>query len=111
MNKVCLSGRLIKDPIFQPLKNNNSLCVIFIANNEYYGENARVGFYKVKVWGKLAEVVKNHCRTGVEIFLSGRLEQWRYEDENGKTVYDNSIVMEQFNFGNNRKSESEAAAG
>jgi single-stranded DNA-binding protein len=33
------------------------------------------------------------------VFVTGRLEQYRYEKDGGDTIYDNYIVVEQFDFG------------
>lgn len=99
MNKVMISGRLIREPEFQELENNNSKCTLFIANDVYMGQNKETGFYRVVAWGKLGKIIMDNCKTGTELFITGRLEQHTYQDEHGKTVYDVGIVMEQFDFG------------
>ncbi|MBV6492467.1 MAG: Single-stranded DNA-binding protein [Turneriella sp.] len=103
MNKVCLSGRLTTDPYFKKFENDVKRCTIFVANDVYYGSEKSTGFYKVTAWGKKAELIAQHFKTGVEIFVTGHLEQNRYEDENGKLVYDNEIVVDEFNFSGNRQ--------
>jgi single-strand DNA-binding protein len=110
MNKVCLSGRLTTDPQLNEYESDVKRCTIFVAHDDYYGESKKTGFYRVTSWGKKAELISQYFKTGMEIFLTGRLEQYRYEDENGKTVYDNGIVLEDFEFGrgtNIPKAESE----
>lgn len=99
MNKVHINGRLIKDPALKELENNNAVCTFFIANDVHFGANKKTGFYKVTAWGHQARIISEHSKTGSELFITGRLEQYRYEDEKGETVYDNSIVVEQFDFG------------
>jgi len=99
MNKVCINGRLIKTPEFKSLENNNSLCTFFIANDVWFGTNKKTGFFKCQAWGQLAKIISDNAKVGTELFITGRLEQYRYEDENNKTIYDNSIVVEQFDFG------------
>ena len=99
MNKVCLSGRLTTDPYFNEYENDVKRCTIFVANDVYYGEEKATGFYKVTAWGKKAELIKQYFRTGMEIFVTGHLEQHRYEDEKGNTVYDNGVALDEFNFG------------
>jgi len=96
MNKICLSGNLTSDPILTEHENDVTRCTMFVANNVYFGDSKTTGFYRVTAWGKLAKIVSEKCKTGTKVFITGRLEQYRYEDENGKTIYDNSIVMEQF---------------
>ena len=104
MNTISISGRLTQDPVIQKFESSTK-CTFFIANNVYYGENKTTNFLKVFAWNKKAELIQKYFKTGMEIFINGRLEQYRYEDENQKTVYDNSIVLEEFEFGNNPKSQ------
>mgnify|MGYP003941165573 CR=1 FL=1 len=99
MNKVMINGRLIREPEIQELENNNFKCTIFIANDVFFGTNKETGFYRVVAWGKLGRIVAENSKTGTELFITGRLEQHTYQDENGKTVFDVGIVMEQFDFG------------
>ena len=99
MNKVCISGRLIKDPELKSLENENSLCTFFIANDVHFGSSRKTGFYKAQAWGNLGKIISEHAKTGTELFITGRLDQYRYEDDKGKTVYDVSIQVEQFDFG------------
>lgn len=97
MNKVCLSGRLVSDPIYKKYDNGIERCSMIIANNVFFGKKKTVGFYKVISWGKKAELVKNYLKTGTEVYITGRLDQYRYEDENGKAKYDVSVILEEFN--------------
>ncbi len=99
MNKVCISGRLVRDPSVHSFQNQNQLTTIFIANNIYYGDNEKTGFFKVNVWGNLGKIIAEHCKTGTKLFVTGRLEQSQYQNEDGKTIYDVSINMEHFDFG------------
>jgi len=99
MNKVMINGRLIREPEFQPFENNNSRCTIFIANDVYQGTKKVTGFYRCVAWGKLGQIIADNAKTGTELFITGHLEQHRYEDETGKMVYDVGIVIEQFDFG------------
>lgn len=99
MNKICISGRLVTEPRVYTFSNNNHLTTIFIANNMYYGTKEKTGFYKVNAWGALGKTIAEHCKTGTKLFVTGRLEQNRYQDKDGRTIYDVSINMENFEFG------------
>ena len=99
MNRLCINGRLTLAPVLKELENNNAVCTIFIANDIHFGANKKTGFFKATAWGQQARIIAAHAAVGTELFITGRLEQYRYKDEQGKTVYDNSIVVEQFDFG------------
>ena len=99
MNKIMINGRLIREAEGKELEKNNFLCTFFIANDVWFGQNKKTGFYKCQAWGQLGKIICENAQTGTELFVTGRLEQHRYENEAGTTVYDNYIVVEQFDFG------------
>ena len=99
MNKICINGRLTKDPELKPLENDNSLCSFFIANDVHFGNNKKTGFYRCTAFGNIAKIIADHAKKGTELFISGRLDQRRYEDKDGKSVNDVSIIIDQFDFG------------
>lgn len=99
MNRVCISGRLLKEPELKNLNNNNAVCTFFIANNVHFGNNKKTGFYKCVAWGNVGKIVAEHAKTGTKLFIAGRLDQRWYEDKNGNSVNDVSIIVEQFDFG------------
>ena len=99
MNKIMINGRLIKDPETKQMEKNTFLCTFFIANDVWFGNSKKTGFYKCQGWGQLGKIIGENAKTGTELFITGRLEQYRYENEQGDTVYDNYIVVEQFDFG------------
>ena len=99
MNRVCINGRLIKEPELKSLDNNNAVCTFFIANDVHFGTNKKTGFYKCTAWGNIGKIISENAKTGTELFITGRLEYHKYEDKNGNTVNEVSIVVEQFDFG------------
>lgn len=94
-----INGRLIRDPESKEMEKNTFLCTVFIANDVWFGSNKKTGFYKCQAWGQLGRIIADNAKTGTELFITGRLEQYRYENDRGETVYDNYIVIEQFDFG------------
>lgn len=99
MNTICINGRLTNDPIFKELQDNNAVCTIFLANNVYFGSNEKTNFLKVTAWGAQARILAEHAKTGSELFVTGRLDQSTWVDQNGSTHYDVTIMVERFNFG------------
>jgi single stranded DNA-binding protein len=99
MNKIMISGRLIRAPEVKEMEKNNILCTIFIANDVWFGTNKKTGFYKCQAWGQIGKIISENAKTGTELFVTGRLEQYRYDNDKGEKVYDNYIVVEQFDFG------------
>lgn len=94
-----ISGRLIKEPESQTLQDNGFRCAFIIANDVWLGQKKETGFYRVTAWGKIGKIIADTCITGTELFITGRLEQHRYEDDTGKMIYDTGIVLEGFDYG------------
>ncbi len=107
MNKLCINGRLIKDPEVKDLENDNSICTFFIANDAHVGAVKKTGFYKCSAFGKIGKIIAEYAKTGAELFITGRLDQYRFEDKTGKMNYNTSIVVDQFDFGAKPKSASQ----
>jgi len=108
MNKIMINGRLIKDPDTKHMEKNALLCTFFIANDVWFGSNKKTGFYKCQAWGPIGKIIGDNAKTGTELFITGRLEQYRFENDKGDTIYDNYIIVEQFDFGariNNNKED------
>ena len=99
MNKVCLNGRLVKDPELKTTVNGKSLCAFRIAHDIRFGENKKTGFYNITAWGNHANVIAQYFKTGHEIFISGRLDYNTWKDQNGGNRSEVSVILEHFDFG------------
>ncbi len=108
MNKVCLSGRLVRDPELKTTVNGKSLCTFSIANEMRFGESKKTGFYRVTAWGNQANVIAQYCKIGQQIFLTGRLDQNSWKDANGANRSEVSIILETFDFGQKPKKNEQA---
>jgi single-strand DNA-binding protein len=99
MNKVFLSGRLVRDPEIKTTGSGKSLCTFSIANDIHFGDKKKTGFYRVTAWGNQANVIAQHCKTGYQIFITGRLDHNSWKDSNGGNRSDVSVILEHFDFG------------
>jgi len=104
VNAVHINGRLVKDPELKTFESNTRLCTFCIANDVWFGGNKKTGFYWCNAWGKPGMIIADNAKKGTELFVTGRLEQNRWDDEKGVTHYDVAIVVEQFDFGKNSSS-------
>ena len=111
MNKVFISGRLVRDPESRVTTNGKSLCTFSIANNMRYGNNKKTGFYSVTAWGNSANIITKHCAKGHQIFITGRLDHNRWEDQKGNMRSDVNIVLEHFDFGQKPIGEKPGSIG
>jgi len=99
MNKVFISGRLVRDPESKITSSGKTLCTFSIANDLHYRDNKKTGFYNIKVWGNMANIITEYYTKGQEIFITGRLDHNKWKDQEGKNRNDVSIILENFDFG------------
>jgi len=89
INKVIITGNLVRDPDTRILENGTHMAKMSIANNQRY--RARDGswqektcFVTVVAWKKTAELVSEYCRKGSPVLIEGELNYNAWEDSDGK---------------------------
>lgn len=96
MNKVCIIGRLTKDPRISQSSSQNTCARFHLAVEglpSSKGER-QTDFIPVTAWGRLAEIIGQYCNKGRQISIVGRLRTWKH-DVNGETRYEMEVVAEQ----------------
>ena len=103
MNRVCLTGRLTRDPEIKLLETGN-LCSFTIAFD--LGKN-QSAFLPCKCFGEKADLMAKTLRKGSLIAIDGRLDQSVYEQQDGTNKVITAIVVQGFDFLEKKKEESE----
>lgn len=84
MNNVNLSGRIGGEIDLRYTSTGRAVANFRIACNRTYGtgegQKKRVTWARVVVWGKKAENVKQYCRKGSHVSISGTLETNSWTD-------------------------------
>lgn len=108
MNKIELLGRLTNDVEARYTTDNKMVASFSIAVSRSYvkqGEERKADFFNIVAFGKQAEFIQKYFSKGQMIALVGRLQNNNYVKE-GKTVYQNQIIVEEVFFaGDNKKKE------
>lgn len=98
VNKVIVVGNLGKDPEVSYMPNGNAVANITVATSETWkdkqtGENKEVTeWHRVVFYRKLAEIVGEYLRKGSKIYIEGRLQTRKWQDQNGQDRYTTEIV-------------------
>lgn len=102
LNKVIQIGRLTKDPELRYTQGGSSVANFSIAVNRSYKVNdekrEETSFFNCIAWGKLGEIIAEHCKKGQRIGIDGRLQQRSWDDNEGKKRYSIEIVVDNFQF-------------
>ncbi|HEY0793453.1 MAG TPA: single-stranded DNA-binding protein [Chthoniobacterales bacterium] len=96
LNEVKLVGNLTSDPQLRGTPKGHQLADIRLGVNETYdteaGERRQVStFVDVRVWGPSAQALARLARKGQELFVEGKIREFRWEDaetgENRSKLY------------------------
>ena len=88
INKVIISGNLVRDPDTRILENGTHLAKMSIANNQRYRDRGgewqeKTCYVNVVAWRKTAELVSEYCRKGSPVLVEGELVYNSWEDRDG----------------------------
>ena len=94
MNKVCLMGRLTKDPEYRTGGSKNTASFT-LAVNRY---NADADFVRCVTFGKTADNVQKYVKKGMLIAVEGNIKTGSYIRQDGQKVYTTDVWVEKFHF-------------
>ena len=109
-NKVILIGNLTKDPEIRYTPSGTPVANLGLAVNHRYkqGDEMRddVCFIDIVVFGKQAENCGQYLSKGQGIIVDGRLQQRRWESEDGQKRSRHEVVAQSVRFLSKRTSDS-----
>ncbi|HXH28306.1 MAG TPA: single-stranded DNA-binding protein [Candidatus Polarisedimenticolia bacterium] len=103
VNKVILIGNLGRDPEVRYTQNGSAVANFTLATNEVWNDKSgerqeRTEWHRIVVWGKQAEIVREHLTKGKQVYIEGSLQtrQWDDREGNKRTTTEikaNRVVM------------------
>ena len=91
VNKVVLIGNLGKDPEIRYMQSGEPIANFSLATSEQWTDKAgqkqeRTEWHRVEVFGKTAQVVRDYCSKGKQVYIEGsiRYDEWTDKDGNKK---------------------------
>ena len=101
VNKVILIGNLGQDPEVRYMPNGGAVCNISVATSEVWkdknsGENQeRTEWHRVVMFRKLAEIAGEYLKKGSKVYLEGKLQTRKWQDQQGQDRYTTEIVADE----------------
>lgn len=93
MNKICISGRLVKDCEMRFTQNNKAVTRFTIANDIGFGENKKTNFVNIVLFG--CENLANYLIKGQMVNITGQLSIRSYEKD-GNKKYVTEVIAESY---------------
>lgn len=105
LNKVILIGNITKDIEVKYLPSGISVTSFGLATNRKWkdkdgNKQEQAEFHNIIAFGKQAEVLKQYCSKGDQLFIEGRLQTRNWDKEDGTKAYRTEVILENFQFGN-----------
>lgn len=117
VNKVILIGNLGQDPEVRYMPNGNAVANVTLATSESWkdkntGENQeRTEWHRVVFFRRLAEIVGEYCKKGSKVYVEGRLQTRKWQDQQGQDRYTTEIVADQMQMLDSRGAGGSAGFG
>ena len=106
INQVIEIGRLTADPVMRYTQSGTAVASFTLASNYTYGsgdnKKDQVSFFDCIAWAKLGEIITEYAKKGHRLAVEGRLQQRRWDDQDGKKHSKIEIVVENFQFLNSK---------
>ena len=103
LNKVMLIGNLGQDPEIRSFQNGGKVANLRIATSEQWkdkntGERQeRTEWHTVAIFSEgLVNVVERFLKKGSKVFVEGKLQTRKWQDQNGQDRYSTEIVLRGF---------------
>lgn len=107
INKVIIIGRMTRDSELKHTPSGTAVASFSLANNYSFtsgGEKKEnVNYFNCVAWSKLGEIITEYCKKGQQIAVEGRLQQRRWDDQDGNKKSTIEIVVENFQFVGGKK--------
>jgi single-strand DNA-binding protein len=98
VNKVILVGNLGQDPEIKYMPSGQAVCNITIATSESWNDKTsgekveKTEWHRVVFFRRLAEIAGEYLRKGSQVYIEGRLQTRKWQDQSGNDRYTTEIV-------------------
>lgn len=98
VNKVILIGNLGRDPEVRYMPSGSAVASVTLATSESWkdkqtgDQQERTEWHNVAFFGRLAEIVGEYLKKGMQVYVEGSLRTRKWQDKNGVDRYTTEIV-------------------
>lgn len=102
INKVILVGNLGQDPEVRYMPSGGAVTNITVATSESWNDKQsgekkeRTEWHRVVFIGKLAEIAGEYLKKGSQVYVEGKLQTRKWQDQSGQDKYTTEIMVDSF---------------
>jgi single-strand DNA-binding protein len=100
LNKVMIIGHLGRDPEMRYTPSGRPVTTFSVATSRNWNtadgeKRSETEWFNVVSWGSLAEICKQYLSKGQQVYIEGRLQTRRWEDDDGNRRSSVEIVAKE----------------
>ena len=102
VNKVILVGNLGQDPEVRYMPSGGAVTNITLATSESWVDKqtqekkGRTEWHRVVFMGKLAEIAGEYLKKGSQVYVEGKLQTRKWQDQGGQERYTTEVMVDSF---------------
>jgi len=99
INKVILVGNLGADPELRYTQSGTAVATLSVATNRRWkdkdgNQQDETEWHRVVVWAQSAEFCGNYLSKGMKVYVEGRLQTRKWQDQSGNDKYTTEIISQ-----------------
>ena len=114
VNKVILVGNLGRDPDMKYTASGAAIANVTVATSESWNDRQtgekqeKTEWHRVVFLQRLAEIAGEYLRKGSQVYIEGKLQTRKWQDQNGQDRYSTEIVANEMQMLGSRGGEAGA---
>lgn len=100
INKVILIGNLGQDPEVKYTPSGNAVANLSLATDESYKDRQtgqmvpKTEWHRIVMFGKTAEIAGQYLKKGSKVYIEGKLQTRKWQDQSGQDRYTTEVVVD-----------------
>ncbi|MBU2880231.1 single-stranded DNA-binding protein [Aliiglaciecola lipolytica] len=116
VNKVILVGNIGQDPEVRYMPNGNAVANLSLATSESWKDQSgqmqeRTEWHRLTMYRRLAEIAGEYLRKGSQVYVEGKLQTRKWQDQSGQDKYTTEIIVDQMQMLGGRGGQSDNQQG
>ncbi len=116
INKAIIVGRLGGDPEIRSTQSGTSVTTFTVATNEKWKDQSgqlqeSTEWHRIVSFGKLAEICGNLLNKGSQVYIEGRIQTRKWQDQSGNDRYTTEIVAREMKILSSKRDSDSGGTG
>lgn len=116
INKAIIVGNLGADPEIRYTQSGSQVATFNVATTDRWRDKEgqqqeSTEWHRIVAWRKLAEICGEYLHKGSKVYIEGKIQTRKWQDQNGNDRYTTEIVAREMKMLDRRDSGSDSSGG